>query len=80
MKQIDVDFRDKVRKFGVDYFNLSEFVERKLREEAAGAKIPVSEKVLQENELRGALRQLKEDNFIKLFGDIRNPNVRFIYE
>ena len=33
VKQIAVDFRDRVRKMGINYFNLSEFVERKLKEE-----------------------------------------------
>lgn len=80
VKQIAVDFRDKVRKIGINYYNLSEFVERKLREEAAAAKRPVSEKVLQETELREALRQLEEDNVIQLFGNSKNPTVRFIYE
>jgi DNA replication licensing factor MCM4 len=80
VKQIAIDFRDKVRKQGINYYNLSEFVEKKLREEAAAARRPVSEKVLQETELREALRQLEEDNVIQLFGNSRNPTVRFIYE
>ena len=80
VKQISVNFGDKVRKMGINYFNLSEFVEKKLREEAAAAKRPITDKVLQETELREALRQLEEDNVIQLFGNSRNPVVRFIYE
>ena len=57
VKQIAVDFRDRVRKMGINYFNLSEFVERKLKEEQSGAKkAAVNEKLLQETELREALR------------------------
>ena len=40
----------------------------------------MNEKLLQETELREALRQLEEDNVIQLFGNSRNPTVRFIYE
>lgn len=53
VKNIGVDFKDKVRKAGINYFNLNEFVERKLREEN---KKPGNEKLLQESELREALR------------------------
>jgi len=80
VKNISVNFGDKVRKMGINYYNLSEFVEKKLREEAAAAKRPITDKVLQETELREALRQLEEDNVIQMFGNSRNPVVRFIYE
>jgi hypothetical protein len=46
VKQIGVDFKDKVSKLTINYFNLSEFVERKLREKAAVDKILVGGKVL----------------------------------
>lgn len=63
IKNIGTDFRDKVRKIGINYYNLNEFVEKKLREEAAGKK-PTNERFLQETELREALRQLEDDNVI----------------
>lgn len=68
-----------MRKAGIGYLNLSEFVERKLREEP-GPKKNLNDKVLQETELREALRQLEEDNVIQLFGNTRSPTIRFIYE
>ncbi len=79
VKNIPVDFRDKVRKQGINYDNLSEFVEKKLREEALAARRPMNEKLLQDNELREALRHLEEDAVIQLFGNSRNPTIRFIY-
>jgi hypothetical protein len=45
---------------------LNDFVEKKLREDGgqAGKRIGMNEKVLQETELREALRQLEEENVI----------------
>jgi hypothetical protein len=79
VKNIAVDFHDKVRKQGINYDNLSEFVEKKLREEALAARRPMNEKLMQDTELREALRQLEEDAVIQLFGNSRNPTIRFIY-
>jgi peptide subunit release factor RF-3 len=59
---------------------LFEFVERKLREDAAQARKNTNDKVLQETELREAIRQLEEENVIQMFGNTRNPTVRFIHE
>ena len=61
---IGVDFKDKVRRSGIIYSNLFEFVERKLREDAAQARKNTNDKVLQETELREAIRQLEEENVI----------------
>lgn len=77
---IGVDFKDKVRRSGIIYSNLFEFVERKLREDAAQARKNTNDKVLQETELREAIRQLEEENVIQMFGNTRNPTVRFIHE
>ena len=54
IKNIAVDFRDKVRKAGINYYNLIEFVEKKLSMDPAVKKI--GDKLLQETELREALR------------------------
>jgi DNA replicative helicase MCM subunit Mcm2 (Cdc46/Mcm family) len=54
IKNISVDFRDKVRKAGINYYNLNDFVEKKLREDATVKK--TGDKLLQETELREALR------------------------
>ncbi len=82
IQNIGVDFKDKVRRAGIQYLNLNDFVEKKLREDGgqAGKRIGMNEKVLQETELREALRQLEEENVIQLFGNMRNPTVRFINE
>jgi len=77
---IGVDFKDRVRRSGIIYSNLFEFVERKLREDAAQARKNTNDKVLQETELREAIRQLEEENVIQMFGNTRNPTVRFIHE
>ena len=86
VKQIQHDFKDKVRRTGIAYGNLMDFVQRKLNDPAAGtgAGMPGrkagGEKTLLENELRDALRQLEDDNVVALFGNTKAPTVRFIEE
>ena len=62
VKNIGIDFKDKARKGGINYYSLNEFVEKKLREDASAKK--TNEKLLQETELREALRQLEDENVI----------------
>jgi DNA replication licensing factor MCM4 len=61
IKQIQSDFKDKVRKNGIAYGNLVEFVQRKLNDPLAGSGAGIAgrkviDKVLNESELRDALR------------------------
>lgn len=62
VKNIGIDFKDKARKGGINYYSLNEFVEKKLREDVSAKK--TNEKLLQETELREALRQLEDENVI----------------
>lgn len=85
IKQVATDFKDKVRKNGIAYLNLVDFVQRKLNDPLQGsgagvANRKVADKTLNESELRDALRQLEDDNFVALFGNSKQPTVRFIQE
>ena len=80
VKKIQTDFKDRVRKTGIPYFNLWEFVQRKMSENPDARKL-ANEKggpVVTEAELRDALRQLEDDNYVALFGSNKNPTVRFV--
>lgn len=84
IKRIQVDFKDKVRKNGIPYHNIWEFVQRKMQD-----KMDEKKKVhgpggvsqgpaVTESELRDALRQLEDDNIVTLFGNAKAPTIRFI--
>lgn len=78
---IQKDFKNEVGKSGLLYKNLYDFIEKKLRDPqyssgASGKK----DHVLVESELRDALRQLEDDNVLALYGNQRNPTIRFVQE
>lgn len=72
IKKIYQDYKDRVRKNGVQYHNLFEFVNTKAGEIAGSKKNTVSE-----TEFRDALRQLEDENVISLFGHTKAPTIRF---
>jgi DNA replication licensing factor MCM4 len=78
IKQIKDDFGSRTEK-GINYFNMYEFVQKKLAADPKAAAKP-TDKILTETEFRDALRQLEDDNFISSFGNTRNPTIRFIHE
>jgi len=85
VKKIQIDFKDRVKKNGIPYFNLWEFVQRKMNEKEDAKKLTGGAgqdkgPVVTESELRDALRQLEDDNFVALFGSNKNPTVRFVYD
>jgi DNA replicative helicase MCM subunit Mcm2 (Cdc46/Mcm family) len=83
VKKIQVDFKDRVRKNGIPYYNLWEFVQRKMNEKDDAKKVhgpggADKGPAVTESELRDALRQLEDDNYVALFGSSKNPTVRFV--
>ena len=74
IKRIQEDYKDRVRKTGISYSNLFDFVSKKMLEGQAPGK---TDKQITESELRDALRQLEDDNVVALFGNSKNPTIRF---
>lgn len=77
---IQKDYRSEVGKSGLLYKNLFDFIQKKLNEapQAGGAAAGKKDRTLAESELRDALRQLEDDNVLSLFGNQRNPTIRFL--
>ena len=80
IKKIQDDYKDKVKKSGLAYGNLFEYVTKKYQEQASGAQKNKGDRTVSESELRDALRILEEDGLVGLFGNNRNPTIRFIAE
>lgn len=74
IKKIFQDYKERVKKSGILYSNLFDFVKNKA-EETMGKKQTISEA-----EYRDALRQLEDENVISLFGHTKTPTIRFIIE
>ena len=78
---IQKDYKNEVGKSGLLYKNLFDFIEKKLKDPHSGAAASGrKEHVLAESELRDALRQLEDDNVLALYGNQRNPTIRFVQE
>ena len=83
VKRIQIDFKERVKRNGIPYYNLWEFVQKKMNEKEDAKKVPGQQDKgpsVTESELRDALRQLEDDNFVALFGSNKNPTIRFVYE
>ena len=80
VSKIQVDFKDRVKRNGISYSNLFDFIQRKMLErEIAAKKVGgVAAAGVTETEVRDALRQLEDDNKIALFGNSKNPTIRFV--
>ncbi|CDW88048.1 dna replication licensing factor mcm4 [Stylonychia lemnae] len=80
VKKIYEDHQDriKLKKSGIPYALLFEYVQKKFNEQANQKK--VQEKKLNEVEVRDALRQLEEENVISTYGNTKMPVIRFITE
>lgn len=76
IKNLQREHRNKVNAQGLKYYNLFEFLNSKASQNA----IEGIDKQVSEIEFRDALRQLEEANIISLFGNKRQPIIRFIQE
>jgi DNA replication licensing factor MCM4 len=82
---IQKDYKQEVGKSGLLYKNLFDFIQKKLNDPqyssgAGGAASGKKDRILAETELRDALRQLEDDNVLALYGNQRNPTIRFVQE
>jgi hypothetical protein len=78
---IQRQYKNEVGKSGLQYSNLFEFVQKKMNDLSRGGGALGDKKAtvpMVETELRDALRQLEDDNVLSLFGNIKNPTIRFI--
>jgi len=71
---LQVEYKDNVTKFGLKYFNLFEFLNKKIQEGQLGGES------LMEQEFREALMSLEEDGYINLVGHKKAPTIRFCVE
>lgn len=71
-----------MKKSGLAYGNLFEYVTKKYQEQSSGNQKGgvKGDRTVSESELRDALRHLEEDGVVGLFGNNRNPTIRFIAE
>ena len=76
VKEIQLNHKERVKKQGILYANLLDFVNKKALEQAqlTGSDI----QTVNEQEFRDALRQLEDDNVIGLFGNTKAPTIRFV--
>ena len=71
---LQIEYKDNVTKFGLKYFNLFEFLNKKIQEGQLGGES------LMEQEFREALMSLEEDGYINLVGHKKAPTIRFCVE
>jgi hypothetical protein len=71
---LQVEYKDNVTKFGLKYFNLFDFLNKKIQEGQLGGES------LMEQEFREALMSLEEDGYINLVGHKKAPTIRFCVE
>ena len=71
---MQIEYKDNVTKFGLKYFNLFEFLNKKIQEGQLGGES------LMEQEFREALMSLEEDGYINLVGHKKAPTIRFCVE
>jgi len=74
IKKITIEYKDNVTKFGLKYFNLFDFLNKKIQEGQLGGES------LMEQEFREALMSLEEDGYINLVGHKKAPTIRFCVE
>lgn len=74
IKKIYQDYKERVKKTGVQYHNLFEFVNTKSGE------VMSKKTTVTEQEFRDALRQLEDENVISLYGHTKAPTIRFTQE
>ena len=71
---MQIEYKDNVTKFGLKYFNLFDFLNKKIQEGQLGGES------LMEQEFREALMSLEEDGYINLVGHKKAPTIRFCVE
>ena len=71
---VQIEYKDNVTKFGLKYFNLFDFLNKKIQEGQLGGES------LMEQEFREALMSLEEDGYINLVGHKKAPTIRFCVE
>ena len=71
---LQIEYKDNVTKFGLKYFNLFDFLNKKIQEGQLGGES------LMEQEFREALMSLEEDGYINLVGHKKAPTIRFCVE
>ena len=78
IKNIQVQFRDRINNQGLKYGNLLDFLLSKWKDGSIeGAKSKVGMEEVTEKEYREALAHLEDDNVISLIGHTSAPTIRF---